>query len=70
MQENDQDEEKILQHMRMKEHREENPKDENGEDWGELVEPEKTQEEVSEMRNNLTTHKGDLEIKLAEMLTD
>jgi len=70
MQENDQDEEKILEHIRTKEHREENPKDENGEDWPELVEPEKTQEEVSETRNNLTTLKGDLEAKLAEMLTD
>ena len=70
MHENDQEEEKILEHMKTKEHREENPKDENGEDWPELVEPEKTQEEVSESRNNLTTHKGDLEVKLAEMLTD
>ena len=70
MVENDQDEEKILEYMRTKEHREENPKDENGEDWPELVEPEKTQEEISENRNNLTTLKGDLEAKLAEMLTD
>ena len=70
MQENDQDEEKIVEYMRTKENREENPKDENGEDWPELVEPEKTQEEVSETRNNLTTLKGELEAKLAEMLTD
>jgi len=56
--------------MRTKEHRESNEKQENGEDWPELVEPEKTQEEVSESRNSLTTHKGDLEAKLAEMLTD
>ena len=70
IQENDQEEEKILEHMRTKEHRESNEKQENGEDWPELVEPEKTQEEVSESRNSLTTHKGDLEAKLAEMLTD
>lgn len=70
MQENDQDEEKIVEYNATKQHREENPKDENGEDWPELVEPEKTQEEVSETRNHLTTQKGDLEAKLAEMLTD
>lgn len=70
IQENDAEEEKILEHMRTKEHREENPKDENGEDWPELAEPEKTQEEVSESRNTLTTLKGDLEAKLAEMLTE
>ena len=52
------------------EHRQENPKDENGEDWPELEAPEKTQEEVSESRNTLTTLKGDLEVKLAEMRTD
>ena len=63
-------EEKILEYQKTKEHREENPKDENGEDWPELEEPEKTQEEVSEARNLLTTLKGDLEAKLAEMLTD
>ena len=56
--------------MRTKEHREENPKDENGEDWGELEEPTKNQEEISESRNNLTTQKGQLEAQLAEMLTD
>ena len=63
-------EEKILEYQKTKEHREENPKYENGEDWPELEEPEKTQEEVSEARNLLTTLKGDLEAKLAEMLTD
>ena len=52
------------------ESRAENPKDENGEDWPELEPPHKTQEEVSETRNNLTTLKGDLEAKLAELLTD
>ena len=56
--------------MRTKEHREENPTDENGEAWPELAEPEKTQEEVSETRNTLTALKGELEGKLAEMLTD
>jgi polynucleotide 5'-kinase involved in rRNA processing len=59
-----------LEYQRTKEHREQNPKDEKGEDWPELLEPEKTQEEISETRNNLTTSKGDLESKLAEMLTD
>ena len=70
MQENDAMEEKINEYNTTKAHREENPKDENGEDWPELEEPEKTQEEVSETRNNITTLKGDLEAKLAEMLTD
>ena len=63
-------EERILEYLRTKEHREQNPKDDNGEDWPELEEPGKTQEEVSELRNNLTTVKGELESKLAEMLTD
>ena len=44
--------------------------EEKGEDVSELAEPEKTQEQVSEARNLLTTLKGDLEAKLAEMLTD
>ena len=44
MQENDVMEEKILEYIRTKEHREENPKDENGEDWPELSDPGKTQE--------------------------
>ena len=70
MQENDAMEEKILEYMRTKEFREENPKDENGEDWPELEAPEKSQEEVSETRNTLTTLKGELEGKLAEMLTE
>ena len=42
MQENDVHEEQILEYMRTKEHREENPTDENGEPWPELAEPEKT----------------------------
>ena len=63
-------EEKILEYLRIKEHREQNPKDEDGNDWPELEEPEKTQEDVSEARNTLTTVKGELEAKLAELLTD
>jgi len=68
--ENDALEEKILDYQKTKEHREANPTDENGEAWPELEEPEKTQEEVSEARNQLTTKKGELESQLAEMLTD
>ena len=70
LQENDAMEEKILEYLRIKEHREQNPKDEAGNDWPELEEPEKTQEDVSEARNTLTTVKGELEAKLAELLTD
>jgi len=70
LQANDSIEEKILEYIRQKEHREQHPKDEDGKDWPELVEPGKTQEEVSEQRNLLTTQKGELESKLAEMLTD
>ena len=70
LQEIDVIEEKIAEHQRIKADREVNPKDEEGNDWPELEEPEKSQEEVSEIRNTLTTVKGELESKLAEMLTD
>lgn len=52
--ENDAAEERLAAYAREKEHREANPKDENGEDWPELEEPEVSQEQVSERRNTLT----------------
>jgi len=42
IQENDALEEQILEYLRIKEHREQNPKDEEGNDWPELEEPPKT----------------------------
>ena len=45
-------------------------KKEDGEDWSELEEPAETQEAISEKRNTLTEQKGDLEARLAEMLTE
>ena len=50
--------------------REENPKKEDGGEWSELEEPTETQEAISEKRNTLTEQKGELESRLAEMLTD
>ena len=50
--------------------REANPKKEDGEDWSELEEPSETQEAISEKRNTLTEQKGELESRLAEMLTE
>ena len=67
---NDAAEEKVAEYLRKKEHREENPKNEAGEDWSDLEEPSKSQEQISETRNLLTSVKGELEAKLAEMLTD
>ena len=49
------------EYLKTKDHREENPKDENGEDWPELVEPEMNQEEITNERNELTTQKGNIE---------
>ena len=52
------------------EHREQNPKDENGEDWPELIEPEMNLEAISEERNKLTNQKVETEEKLTELLTN
>jgi len=70
LQENDAAEEAIAEYHRQKELREKSPTNENGEAWPELKEPKRTQEEISETRNNLTSVKGELEARLAEMITD
>ena len=63
-------EEALTTYAEAKALREANEKKDDGGEWSELEEPAETQEAISEKRNTLTEQKGELEGKLAEMLTD
>jgi hydrocephalus-inducing protein len=63
-------EEALASYAAAKALREANEKKEDGGEWSELEEPAETQEAISEERNTLTERKGELEARLAEMLTD